>query len=123
MKNKPYNLEDRLVKFAGEIILFCKTLPNDDTGIYYGNQMMRSSGSGTLNYGEAQGTTTSKDFIHKMTLVLKEIRETKVSLLIMEYVKYGEESIRSELIVEAKELAAISAKMILNTKQKNQKEP
>ncbi len=117
MKEKPYKLEDRLVQFAGEAIFFCKTLPKDETGKYYHNQVMRSAGSAALNYGEAQGTITNKDFIHKMSLVLKELKETKVSLKILNYVQYGDDQKREYLLKESKELELISAKMILNKKQ------
>ncbi|MFK7775350.1 MAG: four helix bundle protein [Saprospiraceae bacterium] len=116
MSNKTYNFEDRLVKFAGEIIFFCKTLPNDSTGNYYFDQILRSSGSSALHYGEAQGTNTSKDFIHKMSGVLKEAKETRVSLKILKHVNYGDEKRRSYLIKEVGEIIAISAKMILNKK-------
>jgi len=78
---------------------------------------MRSSGGAALNYGEAQGTVTTKDFIHKLSLVLKELKETKVSLKILNYVNYGDTEKRNQLIQEVEELAAISAKMILNKKQ------
>ncbi len=114
--NETYDFEERLIQFAGETILFIKTLPNTDTGRYYASQTMRSSGSSALNYGEAKGTTTNKDFRHKMTIVLKELKETHVSLRIMEYVKFGNADKRNSLIRETKELAAISAKMILNNK-------
>ena len=116
--NETYDFEERLIQFAGETILFIRTLPNSDTGRYYGSQAMRSSGSSALNYGEAKGTITSKDFIHKMTIVLKELKETHVSLRIMEYVKYGHAVKRKSLIQESKELASISAKMILNKKSR-----
>ena len=121
MQQKTYNFEDRLVQFAGECIFYYKSFQNDSTGKYYGDQLLRSSGSSALNYGEAQGTVTSKDFIHKMSLVLKELRESKVSLKILDYVKYGDDQKRKYLLNEAAELAAISAKMILNKKDSNKK--
>ena len=80
MAEKTYNFEDRLVQFAGETIFYCQTLPKDQVGRYYFDQIQRSSGSSALHYGEAQGTDTSKDFIHKMSGVLKELKETRVAL-------------------------------------------
>jgi len=56
-----YNYEDRLVRFAGEVVFFVGTAPENYAGKYYSNQLTRSSGSGVLNYGEAQGTVTKKD--------------------------------------------------------------
>lgn len=119
MNNKTFNFEDRLVQFAAECIFYCKTLPNDSVGKYYSDQILRSSGSSALNYGEAQGTTTSKDFVHKMSFVLKELKETKVALKILNHAKYGEENRQKNLLKESGELAAISARMILNKKAKN----
>lgn len=116
--DKIFNLEDRLIRFAGEIIFFCKILPKTQTAKYYGNQIMRSSGSTALNFGEAQGTITDKDFMHKMSLVLKELKETSVALKILDYVKYGNPEKRKSLILEAEELSKISATMILNKKRK-----
>ena len=117
MEERIFDLEDRLVRFAGEMVFYVKTLPSTDVGKHYANQVMRSSGSSALNYGEAQGTTTEKDFVHKMSLVLKELKESQVILKILEYVKIGDEEKRDKLLKESKELAAISAKMILNKKK------
>jgi len=117
MQEKTYNFEDRLVQFAADTIIFCKTIPNDSAGRYYSDQIMRSSGGAALNYGEAQGTVTTNDFIHKMSLVLKELKENKVSLKILTKVEYGDASKRKPLLQEVTELAAISAKMILNKKK------
>jgi hypothetical protein len=56
--SKVYDLEDRLVTFAPNVAIFCKDIPNDFTSQYYGNQLLRSSGSAALNFGEMQGTQT-----------------------------------------------------------------
>ena len=71
MEAKTYNFEDRLVEFVGKIILFCKTLPEDRIAYYHTDQMLRSSGSAALHYGEAQGTATDADFIYKSSHPLK----------------------------------------------------
>jgi four helix bundle protein len=120
MKQKTYNFEDRLVHFAADVINFCKTLPPDATGNYYSNQLLRSSGSAALHYGEAQGTTTTNDFIHKVSNTLKELRESRVTLKILDTAVYGSDKLRKPLHEESMELSAISATMILNKKRKNQ---
>ena len=53
------------------------------TGQYYGNQIMRSSGSSALNFGEAQGTNTDRDYINKASISLKELKESRVNLKIL----------------------------------------
>jgi four helix bundle protein len=74
---KIYDYEERLVRFAGEVIFFVANFPKDDAGRYYSNQLIRSSGASALNYGEAQGTVSTKDFINKMALVVKELNGVK----------------------------------------------
>ncbi len=119
MKDKIYDFEDRLVHFAGETILFCQSLSDDSTGRYFSDQILRSSSGAALNFGEALGTTITRDFIHKMIIVLKELKETRVSLKILEYVNYGDGPHRNDLLEESDELSAISAKMILNKKRQS----
>jgi len=79
---KIYDYEDRLVRFAGESALFAEKLPDTYTAVYYRNQLIRSSGSPVLNYGEAQATVTDKDFIHKMSISVKELKESRVGCTI-----------------------------------------
>lgn len=118
MNKQNFDLEDRLVRFAGEIIIYTKTLPNDKAGKTLEDQMTRSSVSAALNYGEVQGTDTEKDFIHKMSIVLKELKETRVALKIAKYIKYGDQNLLDILLIECGELIAISATRIKNKKQK-----
>lgn len=74
---KIYNFEDRLVRFAGECIFFVRKLEKSYEIDYYKNQLIRSSGSAALNYGEAQGTITNKDFIFKVSISVKELKESR----------------------------------------------
>lgn len=113
---KIFNFEDRLVRFAGECIFFTRNLNKSFENEYYKNQLIRSSGSSSLNFGEAQGTITDKDFIFKLTLVVKELKESRNSLKILNYIKEGNENIRSLLLTEVEELMAIASKMIINKK-------
>lgn len=83
---------------------------------YYKNQIIRSSGSASLNYGEAQGTITDKDFIFKISLSVKELKETRNSLKILKYINAGDSEKRNWLITENEELIAIGSKMINNKK-------
>lgn len=69
MPEKKYDIEDRLVGFAGEVILFLNSLPDDRAGVNLAGQLTRSATSTALNYGEAQGAESTKDQIHKLSLV------------------------------------------------------
>lgn len=114
--DKIFNFEDRLVRFAGECILFVRKLEKSFEFEYYKNQLIRSSGSSSLNFGEAQGTITNKDFIFKVSLVVKELKESRNSLKILNYVKAGNNNEIAWLLTEVEELIAISSKMINNKK-------
>jgi len=116
MTEKKYDLEDRLVEFAGNIVFLCRELPNDMTGNYYGNQLLRSAGSAALNFGEAQGTNTQKDNINKLSLTLKELKESRVNLRILDKVNYGDTSKRELLLDETEQLIKIIATIIKNKK-------
>lgn len=112
MADKKFNLENRLVDFAAAIILFCKDLPSDMTGQYYGNQLLRWGGSSALNFGEAQGTNSDKDYINKASISLKELKESRVNLKILNKVKYGDDSKGLELLDEVEQLIRIIATII-----------
>ncbi len=114
--DKIYNLEDRLVRFAGESIFFVRKLDKAFELDYYKNQLIRSSGSAALNYGEAQGTITNKDFVFKVSLSVKELKESRNSLKILDYIKEGEDDKRKWLLEEVEQLIAIASKMINNKK-------
>ena len=114
--DKIFNFEDRLVRFAGECIFFTRNLNKSFENEYYKNQLIRSSGSSSLNFGEAQGTISNKDFVFKVSLAVKELKESRNSLKIFDYIKEGDENIRILLLKEVEELIAIASKMILNKK-------
>ena len=114
MEKKIYKLEDRLVQFAAGVVNFCQTLPKEVWGAHYAGQLLRSSGSAALHYGEAQKTRTTKEFIYKISILLKKTKETEVALKILACADCGNQGRCNYLIQEAQEIASISAKMILN---------
>lgn len=78
-----FDLEERLVNFSVAIIALSKEIPNERAGNHLCGQIIRSGTSVSLNYGEAQSGESRKDFIHKIKVVLKELRETSVCLKIL----------------------------------------
>ncbi len=98
----------------------CDLLPNSRTGQNLDHQLSKSGTAPALNYGEAQAAESPADFIHKMKLVLKEIRETRISLRIIN----EKPVVRNEKCVlalnECNELMAIFIKSI-ETAKKNQR--
>ena len=83
MQENKYDLEERLIIFAVSIIKAAEALPSTKTGNHIAKQLIRSGTSPAPNYGEAQGAESRADFIHKMKVSLKELRETRVWLRII----------------------------------------
>ena len=112
MSNRVYDLEDRLVEYSVRMIDVVEALPNTRVGNYLAGQLIRSCHSPAFNYGEAQAAESRNDFIHKMKIILKELKECRIALRII---------IRKEIIAparlalvhkETEELIAIIAKSI-----------
>lgn len=82
-KKKCFDLEDRLIDFSVLITEIVETMPKTRAGNHYAGQLIRSGTSPALNYGEVQGGESRKDFIHKLKIVLKELRETIICLKII----------------------------------------
>lgn len=78
-----FDLEERLIRFSVLIIEIVNEMPNSKAGNHLAGQLVRSGTSVSLNYGEAQSAESRKDFIHKMKVILKELRETFISLKII----------------------------------------
>ena len=76
MKKEKYDLEERLLDFAANIILLSEQLPKTRSGNHIAGQILRSGTSPYPNHAEAQAAESRKDFIHKMRVCLKELRET-----------------------------------------------
>jgi four helix bundle protein len=81
-ENKSFDLEERLIDFAVRIIRISESLPKTRVGNHIAGQLIRSGTSSAPNYGEAQSAESRSDFIHKMKVCLKELRETRVWLLL-----------------------------------------
>ena len=119
MDNRKFDLEDRLIDFAITISEVAESFPNTPLGKQINGQMVRSGTSPALNYGEAQSAESSKDFIHKIKIVLKELRETLVYLkMIIRKPLITPESKLTPIIKENNKLIAIFMKSI-ETASKN----
>lgn len=81
--NRVFDLESRLIDFAVRIIFLSDNLPKTMAGRHIAGQIIRSGTSPASNYGEAQGAESRSDFVHKLRLCLKELRETRVWLLMI----------------------------------------
>ena len=76
MSGARYDLEDRLVRFGAGICRLTEHLPASPVGKHVALQLIRSATSPLANYGEVQGAESRRDFVHKLGICLKELRET-----------------------------------------------
>lgn len=83
MADNKFDLEDRLVEFSCRIIGLVEALPDTRAGNYIAAQLIRCGLAPALLYGEAQGAESRADFIHKMKICLKELKETRVCLKVI----------------------------------------
>ena len=79
-QERKYDLEDRIIDFSSRIIDVVEALPNTRAGNYIAAQLIRCGLAPSLMYGEVRAAESRGDFIHKMKLVAKELKETRVCL-------------------------------------------
>ncbi|MFW6152388.1 MAG: four helix bundle protein [Verrucomicrobiota bacterium] len=109
MKEQKYDLEDRFVAFAVRIINLSETLPKTKAGNHVCTQILKSGTSPAPNYGEAQGAESPNDFVHKLKIALKELRETRIWLKIISKARMIQpETVLDSLLQETDELIAIT---------------
>lgn len=119
MNERKFDLEDRLVEFASTIIDVVDSLPKTRAGNHIAGQLIRSGTSPAPNYGEAQSAESRKDFIHKMKVALKELRESMVWLKIIRRKEMIPTRETEPAVNECNELISIFVKSI-QTAQDNQ---
>jgi four helix bundle protein len=104
---RTFNLEERLIKFASSVIKLAELLPATFAGRHLAGQMIRSGTAPALHYGEAQAAESRKDFIHKMKIALKELRETFNALRIVQIAKWLSAERLDPLLDENNQLISI----------------
>ncbi|MBL7161583.1 MAG: four helix bundle protein [Anaerolineales bacterium] len=87
------DIEERLIGFAVETIKISNDLPKTPAGKHIANQLLRSGTAPAAHYAEARGAESTRDFIHKLRLCLKELNESRVWIKIIS---------RSKLLTEDK---------------------
>jgi four helix bundle protein len=118
MNEKTNQLSDRLLDFAVEVIKIANVLPNTVTGRHVGGQLIRAGTSGGSNYEEACGAESRSDFAHKMSLVLKELKESRFWLRLIRRTKMLDFKQTDPVIDECEQLCAMVAKSILTAKRR-----
>ena len=118
-----FDLQERLIDFTVKVIKVTEALPNNRTGNHIRAQLLRCGTSGAANYAEAQSAESRSDFIHKIKIVLKELRETKVWMILIQRAGLikAEERIKP-MIQENDELISIFVKSEQTAKRNRKNE-
>jgi hypothetical protein len=74
-EDRVFDLEDRLLDYAAAMIRLVEELPKTRAGNHLASQLLRSGTCPLLNHGEAESVESPADFIHKLKVSLKELRE------------------------------------------------
>jgi four helix bundle protein len=113
-------IEARLIELAKSVEKTCNKIPKSYFSENLVKQVVRSSSSAALNYGEAQAAESQADFVHKVSIVLKELRETQISLNLL----LGSENENQNLQIkqclnECSQLVAIFHKTVMTARSKS----
>ena len=121
-EDKTYDLEERLIDFAVRVIRMTESMPKTKVANHIARQLIRCGTSPAPNYGEAQSAESRADFIHKMKVCLKELRETRVWLLMIVRAKQIKPvSKLDSLIQENNELISIFVTSVRTAKKAKKK--
>ena len=105
---KTYDLEERLLEYSVRIIRLVERLPNTKAGNHVAGQLLRSGTSPYPNHGEAQAAESPKDFVHKLRVSLKELRESQRWLKLIKRVPLIDKpELLDDLLEETDELIRI----------------
>ena len=109
-------LEERLIEFGAAVCQTMRKVPRDPAGLHFSGQLIRSATSPAANYSEARGAESKRDFVHKLQVGLKELRETNMWLRLLDKL-YSEALDLAPLRSECNELLAIFVASITTAKR------
>ena len=119
-KTPQFDLEDRLLEFAARLTKLVDALPNSRTANHVAGQLLRCGTSPFANHGEVQAAESRKDFIHKLGVCFKELKEIKGWLRFIARVELVPAKRLRPLLIESEELIRIFSASI-KTAEKNAK--
>ncbi len=112
------DIRERLVNFAVAAMDLCDQLPKTTAGTHISGQLLRSATSAAPNYAEARGAESSRDFMHKLGVALKELNESEVWLDMILHRKMIAEDQIEKLRRECSELCRILAASVKTMEKK-----
>ena len=118
VEDRVFDLEDRLLDYAAAIIRLVEELPKTRAGNHVSSQLLRSGTSPLPNHGEAESAESPADFVHKLKVCLKELRETKRWLRLVVRIPMLSSNVVNPLLQETIELIRIFAASIRTAEQR-----
>jgi four helix bundle protein len=118
MNGKGDQLSDRILDFVVKVIKMADTIPQTIAGRHIGGQLISAGTSCGANYEEGCGAESRSDFIHKMSIVLKEMKETRYWLRLIQRTEMSAPISTEPILDECKQLCAIIGKSISTAKKK-----
>ena len=115
------DLAERLLDFAARVGKVVDALPESRLGRHIAGQLVRSGTSPAPNYAEACGAESRRDFVHKLSIALKELRESRCWIQLIIKAELLPEQRLSEILDECEQLSAIVAKSIVTAKTNQNK--
>src|SRR5882724_6380417 len=115
-------LIDRLINFAARVGKVVDALPDTRMGRHIGGQLIRSGTSPAPNYEEACAAESRADFVHKLSISLKELRESRCWIRLIIKTEMLPEHRMGELFDECHQLCNIIAQSIVTAKKRRDKE-
>lgn len=117
-----YDLEERLLAYAARVIRLTNALPDCRAGRHVADQLLRSGTSPMASHGEAQAAESPDDFIHKLSVGLKELKESRRWLrLIVLADLLGDAGRVEPLLLETEELIRIFGASIRTSRARKSK--
>lgn len=101
------DIEERLIDFAVRVVNVSANMPGTQAGNHIAGQLLRSGTAPAAHYAEARGAESTRDFIHKLRICLKELNETRVWLKIATRSELLPEPSLREISIESDELCRI----------------
>jgi four helix bundle protein len=122
MSERAFDLEDRLLDFAARIIRVSESMKPTPAGRHVGDQLLRSGTSPFANHGEAEGAESLNDFVHKLRICYKELRESRRWMRLAQRADLLDQPERlTPLLDEADELIRIFAASLRTADKKREK--
>jgi four helix bundle protein len=112
------DLSERLLDFAVRIVRLANALPRNMAGKHIAGQLLRAGTSPGANYEEARGAESRADFVHKLGIVLKELKESRYWLRLISRAELMKAARVASLIAESEELCAIFGQCVLTAKKR-----